>query len=192
MDRIEALELSPLWRDAPVLCPDWPRPRYRFVPSLHPHPRQDPEGHGRRNDRLDLTPSAPACWRENETYLYGIDLYHEGYLWEAHEIWESLWRRVPGDSPQGFFYQGLVMNAVAQFKGHLGAAAGAQRLSRRAAERFAQTQGNVRAAAPRYMGIDLSDLQRQMESHYGPLWNQDCPERVLLMGQAPRLIVRPG
>ena len=36
-------------------------------------------------------PPDPEQWHLCRPYLYGIDLFNDGYYWEAHEVWEGLW-----------------------------------------------------------------------------------------------------
>src|SRR5437016_5431637 len=83
-------ELVPLWPDAPRHVPDEALPSYRFSGRPQPHPRRDPGGS--LYGRPAHTPGLPAeRWREDRSYLFGIDLYHQGYLWEAHEAWEAVY-----------------------------------------------------------------------------------------------------
>jgi len=74
-------ELEPVWPGAPRLVPDAPYPRYRFLGGLHPHPRTDAAG-----SLFGTPPHPPGLaadrWRDDRSWLVGIDLYHAGYLWE--------------------------------------------------------------------------------------------------------------
>ena len=49
-------------------------------------------------------------------FLYGVDLYNHGYLWEAHEAWEGLWHQAKRDALQAEFLQGLIQCAAAALK----------------------------------------------------------------------------
>ena len=79
-------------------------PPYAFQPGKHPHPTRDPKGHSYTGE-----PEPPADyfepeeWRDNEDYLFGVDLYNHGYLWEAHEAWESIWHPSKHDAEQADF-----------------------------------------------------------------------------------------
>ena len=46
----------------------------------------------------------------DETLLEGLTLFNAGMYFEAHEVWEHLWRRTEG-GPR-LFYQGLIQAAV--------------------------------------------------------------------------------
>ena len=124
---IVQLEPSPVWPDAPRYCPHRIFPAYRFTPGLNLHPRGQVGGHS--YGLLEEVPPylPPNRWRENEVYLFGVDLYHYGYLWESHELWESLWHLTNKEEPEGQFLQGLIQNSAAKLKLHLNEFSGAQR-----------------------------------------------------------------
>lgn len=161
-------EPDPIWANAPRLCPQRSFPAYRFVPGLNPHPEGNPypnPGH-----------LPPERWAENELYLFGVDLYHQGYLWESHEAWEALWHLTEKEDPEGQFLQGLIQNSAAQLKRHLGEISGARRLSQEAFRRlqFVRDSG-VCDPAGRYMGLDINGLLKVLEEFEGP------PPRLCLL-----------
>jgi len=45
-------------------------------------------------------------------YLQGIEHFNRGEFFEAHDVWEELWREMKGDDSR-VFYQGLIQAAVA-------------------------------------------------------------------------------
>jgi predicted metal-dependent hydrolase len=96
---------------------------------------------------LDAPPLPP-----EQAFLRGIDLYHAGFLWEAHEQWESVWR-VSSDPMEREFLQGLVQIAASLLKARSGNARGAAKLARRAREHLARVDGE------RYMGLELAPLR---------------------------------
>jgi len=49
---------------------------------------------------------------EDERYLKGIEHFNRHEFFEAHDIWEELWREMKGDDSRKFF-QGLINAAVA-------------------------------------------------------------------------------
>ena len=95
--------------------PDIPFPTYRFVPGLHEHPNQSTE-----HDFPNV--SISQCWD------YGWDLYNHHYWWEAHEVWERLWKALPLDSsevwsnehPKRRFVQGHILLSACKLLEHLG------------------------------------------------------------------------
>jgi len=81
-------DLEALHPQAPRLVPHAALPCSRFLGGRDPHPRNHPAGSLRGAPRP--APGLPAArWREDPSWLLGIDLYHQGYLWEAHEQWEA-------------------------------------------------------------------------------------------------------
>ena len=52
----------------------------------------------------------------------GVDLYHLGYLWEAHEAWEAEFHANSGAARE--LAQGLIQLAAAMIKVHIGNEAG--------------------------------------------------------------------
>ena len=95
----QALQVRRYLRDRPL-------PRYAYVPGEHPHPTRDPGGHSYRREPEPLATA----------FLWGVDLYNHGYLWEAHEAWEGLWRAARRDSAEAAFFKGLIQCAAACLK----------------------------------------------------------------------------
>jgi hypothetical protein len=58
----------------------------------------------------------PARWRTCREYLHGIDLFNNGYYWEAHETWEGLWIAAGRRGPLADFLKGLIKLAAAGVK----------------------------------------------------------------------------
>lgn len=133
-----------------------PFPPYRFIPfqgkGTLPHPRNDPMGHSYSADEDYLSQFTPDDWFNCEPYLYGIDLFNNGYWWEAHEAWEGVWLAA-GDrsTPCGIFVQGLIQLAAAQLKRIIGSKQGAQSLTLAGCEKLAVADGV-------FLGIDVARL----------------------------------
>ncbi len=106
-------------------------PPYRHVPGLHPHPTAHPDGHSYEGEHAETHGVAPPTledWRNNEEYLYGIDLYNYGYWWEAHEAWEALWQLTDKADMIGQYLQGLIQVSAAHLQQHVGRVDGVARL----------------------------------------------------------------
>src|SRR5262249_54457186 len=88
-------------------------PSHAYLPGRDPHPRHDPQ---RAASPANLAYLPPASWRENDEYLFGVDLYNHGFLWEAHEAWEVLWHLSKSDPLQSGFLQGLIQCSAASLK----------------------------------------------------------------------------
>jgi uncharacterized protein len=87
-------------------------------------------------------------------YLRGVELFNRAAFFEAHEVWEDLWRETSGPAKQ--FYQGLIQCAVAMEHARRGNVRGALRLAERYPRRFA-------GLPPVFMGMNIPDLVAQME-----------------------------
>jgi len=135
--------VTPVWADAPRLAPARSFPPRAFVPGRTPRPPESE--HEPRH-------VPPERWRDDEAYLFGIDLYHAGYLWEAHEQWEGIWK-ASADETQRHFLQGLIQLAAALLKLRTDNARGARKLAARAQGHLARVPGE------RYMGLALAPLR---------------------------------
>lgn len=125
---------EPIWPDAPRYGPKDPFPPVAFISGRTPRPSDSPA----------LPPE--------DAFLRGIDLYHAGYLWEAHEQWESVWR-ASSDPVQRDFLQGLVQIAASVLKARSGNARGAAKLAKRARDHLA------RVDLDRCFGLEVAPLR---------------------------------
>jgi hypothetical protein len=133
--------------------PARPFPAYAYLPGRDPHPTGDPRGHSFASEPEPPPPYLPpARWRENGDYLYGVDLYNAGYLWEAHEAWEGLWHRAKHDALQAPFLQGLIQCAAAALKVPMGQPNGLARLAEQGTARLERVAREVEGE---FMGLDV-------------------------------------
>ncbi len=131
-------------------------PPYAFLPGTDPHPMRDPAGHSYTNEPEE--PAAyvePDLWTTNEAYLLGADLYNHGFLWEAHEAWESVWHPSKHDELQADHLQGLIQCAAACLKIPMGQPRGLARLSEAGTARLERV---ARESGGAYMGVDLFEF----------------------------------
>ena len=130
-------------------------PPYAFLPGRDPHPTRDPAGHSHGQEESPPPYLPAASWRENEPYLYGVDLYNHGFLWEAHESWEGLWHASKHDRIQALYLQALIQTAAAWLKIPMGQPRGVERLSELA---LAKLDEVARFDDP-YMGLELEPFR---------------------------------
>ena len=135
-------------------------PPYAFLPRRDPHPTNDPRGHSYGESDEPPPRCDPGRWPESEAYLFGVDLYNHGYLWEAHEAWEGLWHVSKPDPRQASFIQGLIQCAAACLKIPMGQPRGLERLAELGTEKLEA----VARAAPHYMGLDVMDFVADMRA----------------------------
>lgn len=181
-------EPKPVWRKAPRLAPNADFPEYRHVPGMTPHPERHEDGHSYGLSVVSAAAISAENWRKHTPYLHGIDLYHAGYFWEAHEAWEGPWKQCEPDSLEANLLQALILNAAAQLKIHMGNAPGARAHSQAARWRLARIRSKgFEDAHSHFLGINIGDLIEQMKRHYGPLWESQENNTIRLRGRAPRL-----
>jgi hypothetical protein len=145
----------------PRYCPERSLPERAFIPGRGPKPASESQ----------LAPyRAAERWRDNEAYLWGVDLYNHGFAWEAHEAWEDLWRAAKHDEAQATFLQGLIQCAAARVKMSMGDAAATRRLLERGLKRLASVREQQ---GDRYMGLDLARYlaeHAQANASFPALW----------------------
>jgi hypothetical protein len=130
-------------------------PPYAFLPGRDPHPTRDPAGHSFGLEERPPPYLPENHWRENEPYLFGVDLYNHGYLWEAHESWESLWHVSKRDPRQALYLQALIQCAAAWLKIPMGQPEGVQKLSQLALSKLEE----ITRGQERYMGLELAPFR---------------------------------
>ncbi|MFO1518346.1 MAG: DUF309 domain-containing protein [bacterium] len=146
-----------------------PFPAYRYIPGRgmkKEEPRRD-------IPKIEIEILDSQNWRENTAYLYGMDLYHQGYYYEAHEVWEELWHAVGHETTVGLYLKALIQNAAAQLKLAMGELEPARRLSLKAKDLLEQVQRSLTRDSETWMGLSFSSFLEEMEHHYSPLWKKD-------------------
>lgn len=146
-------------------------PPYRFVPGLFPHPIRDPEGHSHRAVRARVHPYwTPEEWPALESYLRGVDLFNRFYFWEAHEVWEALWKSHLPDSDPARFIQGLINLAASFLKVHMQEHPSARKLWRAAETLLRRFQGRP------WMGVPLDPLLVEIHNYLNPEKGEKAPQ----------------
>jgi hypothetical protein len=154
-------------------------PIYRFVPGLHPHPIRDTKGHSHRVVRTQVHPFwTPDQWRTLEAYLRGVDLFNRFYFWEAHEVWEALWKSHPPQADPARLIQGLINIAASLLKLHMQETPSSQKLWRAASDQLNPFRNQ------RWMGIDVARLSREIDAYLRPLEQGKIP---LLGSETPTI-----
>ncbi|MEX0601972.1 MAG: DUF309 domain-containing protein [Bacteroidota bacterium] len=96
----------------------------------------------------------PLSGAQQEAFRRGIDLFNARKFWEAHEVWEEIWKDRPEDSR--IFFQGIIQAAAGW---HLIVTVPRQR----------GALGNIRKALTilevfpqMYLGIDVGRLRQDL------------------------------
>jgi hypothetical protein len=132
-------------------------PAYRHVPGQTPHPTRDPAGHSYGQPELVLPDLNCFDWRKCDEYLFGIDLFNEGYWWECHEVLEGLWHAAGIGSEAGHVLQAVIQCAAAHLKAATDRPVGAQRLHEHSLR-------HARWSGSRQLGLDLDAMVRDTRS----------------------------
>jgi len=104
----------------------------------------------------------PERWAENKTYLYGVDLYNYAYWWESHEVFEALWKPLPGEHLSRTYFQGLIKVSAAFLKWHVKKRRGVELLFRGGMAHLVR----VAEGHPVYMGLDLAKHIEKLEQRF--------------------------
>ena len=146
-----------------------PLPPYRHVPGLTPHPVKDPRGHLFGHAAMEPSRSCRDLltgWFDCAEYLYGVDLFNQAYLWEAHEAWELIWIAAGKTTEPARFVQGLIQVSAALLRNHLGTPRGADNLLARAWKSFDAVERRLPMSGQKtYMGIALGPWRLAVERY---------------------------
>ncbi len=149
---------------APRRYSEEPLPPYRYVPGGDlPHPVTDPAGHfaGRAFRAATVSPLA---WMVDPLWLFGVDLFNQQYFWEAHEVWEPLWKGLDKAEPPGMMIQGLMQCAGGLLKVRAGELEGMVAFWGQAEVRL----GKVRQVAPELWGLKTGKVFKDFAAYFGP------------------------
>jgi predicted metal-dependent hydrolase len=112
---------------------------------------------------------------DREPFLHGLELFNRGEFYDAHEVWEDVWRAAP--APEKKFLQGLIQVAVALHHHSKGNLVGARSLLERG-------RNNLSACDGTFTGIDIAALLGSL-SACGTALASDVP-----LATTPKLATR--
>ena len=169
-------------------CPHIAFPSYRHIPGVTPHPIRDPQGHSYgTEEEFDDNPLPPEMWRQNEDYLYGVDLYNFAYWWEAHEAWEGLWHRA--EDTYRLFLQGLIQVSASLIKYHMRMLRPLRTLSTAGRSKLQQVVVESGDMASNYMGINLPEFLEIADTFFAPFFSDHVTEETYQQIKAHPLIL---
>lgn len=163
------------------VCESEALPPYRYVPDgAHPHPVTSSEGHFHGRAFIAPDPTTHLAWMVNPLWLYGVDLYNQRYFWEAHEVWEPLWRALDKAEPPGMFVQALMQVSAAMLKVHIGNLDGVLALWGKAEVRL----GQVSKVSDELWGLSPQRTYKSFARYFAPAVKKG---RVPKLDDAPLL-----
>lgn len=162
---------------APRYWPQSALPSYRYIPgkTKKEEKRFDLPSFSLEERHSSLLARHPA-------YLYGIDLYHHSFFYEAHEMWEQIWLALGKGTAEKKLLQSLIQNAAALLKMRMGQSLPAKRLSLNALRLLEEVSGSRTFLVVMDLRLDL--LQSELRRVYQAFWNGEEDQQVL---DAPRL-----
>lgn len=148
--------------------------------------------HSLEQFNLDLIPKVQFCkpinpdlmieantFMEDKNFREGVRLFNDHYFWEAHEIWEDVWREQHGEGKM--FAQAFVQMASAYSFVRLSRASTAKYLFEKAIEKFQQYETLIRKAR-------LEPLLHHMEESVKHVSNPNQTNgSVKLLSSVPRI-----
>ncbi len=167
--------------------PDIPFPPYRHIPGVTPHPIRDPNGHSYGiEEEPDINPLPPEKWRQNEAYLYGVDLYNFSYWWEAHEAWEGLWHQA--EDTYRLFLQGLIQVSASLIKYHMRMLRPLRTLSTAGRDKLRQVVVECGDVNGNYMGLNLPRFLETADAFFSPFFSDPISDETYQQITVPPLI----
>lgn len=139
-------------------------PKYRYVPKVHPHPEIHPKGHSYGKEAKPEKFIPPEKWKQNDSYLYGVDLFNHGFWWEAHEAWERVWMTTKKKDEHGQFLQGLIQCSAALLKLFSGSQNGFEKLYGEGKKRLEFCLEKLPNHQRQFMGLKLTEWLGRMEN----------------------------
>jgi len=114
-------------------------PGYRHLPFQNAHPFLDKGGHSYGEKLTPAEGFNAENWLKSEEYLYCIDLFNNGFWWEAHERLKYISMAAGQDSETNHFEED-----------------GAQTLAKMGIETLRKKEGI-------FLGVNITTLTRQVE-----------------------------
>ena len=110
-------------------------PRWAYLPGKTPAPDRAPLERAKA-----LVPKAyeNGVDARDPAFRYGLALHDAGFFWEAHEVWEAVWKAAPKNGCDRLLLRGLIQRANAHLKLRMGRPAAALRLLDEAAGELAE------------------------------------------------------
>ena len=131
-------------------------PAYRHLPFWNPNPFHDRDGHS-YGEKLSPPQSFNVeTWWDCDDYLYSVDLFNNGFWWEAHVYFKQLCLAAGQNSQPGRFILGLVLIAAAMLNYYLAEPESAADLAQLGLDK-------LQSAEDDYLGIDVNALIQDMQ-----------------------------
>jgi hypothetical protein len=94
-------------------------------------------------------------------FVQGVRLFNRGDFFEAHELWEHIWKRAGG--AEKIFYQGMIQAAAALLHRRRGNFSGAVSLCKK-------SHAKLVLFPAVFMGIELEQFRAELALYFDALW----------------------
>jgi uncharacterized protein len=117
-------------------------------------------------------------------YLKGIAYFNACEFFEAHEVWEDLWKDYSGELR--LFYKGLIQAAVALHHFGNGNIRGARKV-------YLSSHGYIEKYGPRCAGIDVEQFLDEMKNCFAEVTasGEDFPQIDIDPERIPEIALNP-
>lgn len=130
-------------------------PSYAYFPGgPWPHPKRSSQ---EAPPETTPAPIRDGDWQGSVAYVFGFRLFNEGYYWEAHEVWESLWHAHRRHGPEADILKALIKLSAAGVKVRERQPHGITTHAARAACLFSLVREQV---GNPFLGLDLDQCAR--------------------------------
>ena len=138
-------------------------PRWAYLPGTTPEPDRAPLEHAKalvpKVYENGVDPRDPA-------FRYGLALHDAGFFWEAHEVWEAVWKAAPKNGCDRLVLRALIQIANAGLKLRMGRKQAAVRLVDEASAELCEAMRRGCSAQRRGLAVALrvEGLRVQVDS----------------------------
>jgi hypothetical protein len=139
-------------------------PRWAYDPGKDRTPDREPLEIAKRLVPLRFERCVPA---DNAAFRYGLALHDGGLFWEAHEIWEAVWKAAPMNGPDRLALRALIQIANAGLKQRQARWRAAARLIEEAAALLVELATRELAGAPESVAGQLQGESLRAELRDG-------------------------
>lgn len=119
------------------------KPAQPYIPGRTPRPAEGAFDH-LKSGLGDISVEGLA---ESRAWAAGLELFREGYYWEAHEVLEAVWLACPPNTPERLMVQAVIQRANAELKREM--------RQERAALRLFELSGKLASEAVERAGRDV-------------------------------------
>ncbi|MFV0297065.1 MAG: DUF309 domain-containing protein, partial [Hyphomicrobiaceae bacterium] len=127
-------------------------------------------------------------WPKAVPYLSGLALYRRGFYWEAHEVWEPVWRAAPPNSRERYLLAGLIQLANGCLKVRMARISAAGRLFAAARQLVSEAGLAGSGVTDRVLGLSPGGIVAAIEGLEHAIAGLGRPACVNLVALQPDLL----